>query len=46
MFGVIEHRFGHPEPVALDVRLDDDQEAPALATLDDSPDDQATLQVA
>ncbi len=22
-FGVIEHRFGHPEHVALDVRLDD-----------------------
>ena len=23
MFGTIEHRFGHPEHVALDVRLDD-----------------------
>jgi hypothetical protein len=23
MFGTIEHRFGHPEYVALDVRLDD-----------------------
>jgi hypothetical protein len=25
MFGTIEHRFGHPEHVALDVRLDDGQ---------------------
>ena len=25
MFGTIEHRFGHPEYVALDVRLDDGQ---------------------
>jgi hypothetical protein len=23
MFGTIEHRFGHPEYLALDVRLDD-----------------------
>jgi hypothetical protein len=23
MFGTIEHRFGHPEHMALDVRLDD-----------------------
>jgi len=46
MFGVIEHRFEHPEHVALDVRLYDDQDAPALGTLDDSRDDQATLQVA
>jgi len=25
MLGTIEHRFGHPEYVALDVRLDDGQ---------------------
>jgi hypothetical protein len=25
MFGTIEHRWGHPEYVALDVRLDDGQ---------------------
>jgi hypothetical protein len=25
MFGTIEHRFGHQEHVALDVRLDDGQ---------------------
>ena len=25
MFGTIEHRFGHPEYLALDVRLDDGQ---------------------
>jgi hypothetical protein len=25
MYGTIEHRFGHPEYVALDVRLDDGQ---------------------
>jgi hypothetical protein len=25
MVGTIEHRFGHPEYVALDVRLDDGQ---------------------
>jgi hypothetical protein len=23
MFGTIEHRFGHPEYLALDLRLDD-----------------------
>jgi hypothetical protein len=23
MYGTIEHRFGHPEYLALDVRLDD-----------------------
>lgn len=25
MYGIIEHRFGHPEYVALDVRLIDEQ---------------------
>ena len=25
MLGTIEHRFGHPDYVALDVRLDDGQ---------------------
>jgi hypothetical protein len=25
MFGTIEHRYGHPEYIALDVRLDDGQ---------------------
>jgi hypothetical protein len=25
MYGTIEHRFGHPEYLALDVRLDDGQ---------------------
>jgi hypothetical protein len=25
MFGTIKHRFGHPEYLALDVRLDDGQ---------------------
>jgi hypothetical protein len=25
LFGTIEHRYGHPEYIALDVRLDDGQ---------------------